>query len=202
MTATAVDVGQLERRLRSARIVPVVRVGDADAARELIERLLAAMLDVVEVTTTIPGWIGVVSALREGSADVCVGVGTVTSAVQARQAVEAGAHFCVSPKLAPSARNVLIAAEVPFIEGGLTPTEVLDAASRGIAKLFPAHVGGPKYLSSLLAVAPDARIMPTGGIPLGEVRAWLAAGAIAVGVGGDLTAPGDVEARVREALGS
>jgi 2-dehydro-3-deoxyphosphogluconate aldolase/(4S)-4-hydroxy-2-oxoglutarate aldolase len=89
---------------------------------------------------------------------------------------------------------------VPFVEGGLTPTEVLEAASRGAAKLFPAHVGGVRYLTSLLAVAPGAQIMPTGGIPLDEVHDWLAAGALAVGVGNDLMAPGDIAARARRAL--
>jgi 2-dehydro-3-deoxyphosphogluconate aldolase/(4S)-4-hydroxy-2-oxoglutarate aldolase len=133
---------------------------------------------------------------------VGIGVGTVTSAEQARQAIAAGADFCVSPQLAPAARAVLEAAEVPFVEGGLTPTEVLGAASRGIAKLFPAHVGGVQYLASLLAVAPGARIMPTGGVALSDVPEWLAAGAIAVGVGSDLSAPGDITARVQEALGS
>jgi 2-dehydro-3-deoxyphosphogluconate aldolase/(4S)-4-hydroxy-2-oxoglutarate aldolase len=95
---------------------------------------------------------------------------------------------------------LLQTAGIPLLEGGFTPTEVLDAASRGIAKLFPAHVGGPRYLASILAVAPAARIMPTGGIPLDRVHAWLEVGAIAVGVGGDLTAPGDITARVHKAL--
>ena len=69
-----------------------------------------------------------------------------------------------------------------------------------VAKLFPAHVGGVSYLRSLLAVAPHARIMPTGGIPLASAADWLAAGAFAVGIGGDLTAPGDIAVRVAEAL--
>jgi len=200
VTAPTVDLAELERRLRAARIVPVVRVGEPDTARELVARLLAAGLDVIELTTTIPGWPDVVEAVRAEHPDVLVGVGTVTSAEQARQAVDAGAQLCVSPRRVPAARAVLDPAGVPFVEGGLTPTEVLDAASHGVAKLFPAHVGGVRYLSSLLAVAPEARIMPTGGIPLGEVRAWLEAGAVAVGIGGDLTATGDVAQRVRAAL--
>jgi 2-dehydro-3-deoxyphosphogluconate aldolase / (4S)-4-hydroxy-2-oxoglutarate aldolase len=190
----------LEARLRRARLVPVIRVGDADEARELIERLVEAELDVVELTTTIPGWAEVASRLRSAHPDLTLGLGTIADAEHARQAVAAGADFCVSPRLVPEARPVLAAAGVPFIEGGLTPTEVLDAASRGIAKLFPAHVGGARYLASLLAVAPEARIMPTGGIPLAEVPKWLEAGAIAVGVGSDLTAPGDIAARVQEVL--
>jgi 2-dehydro-3-deoxyphosphogluconate aldolase/(4S)-4-hydroxy-2-oxoglutarate aldolase len=200
MSTTALDVAELERRLRQARIVPVIRVADAETARTLIARLLTAGLDVIELTTTVVGWQEVVRVVRGEHPEVCVGVGTVTSASMARQAVEAGAHFCVSPRLAPAARAELERARVPFVEGGLTPTEVLDAASRGIAKLFPAHVGGVQYLKSLLAVEPSARVMPTGGIPLSEVGDWLRAGALAVGVGSDLTAPGDVAARVSESL--
>jgi 2-dehydro-3-deoxyphosphogluconate aldolase / (4S)-4-hydroxy-2-oxoglutarate aldolase len=200
MSSVAMDMETVERRLRRARVVPVVRVGDADSARELIDRILEAGLDVVELTTTIPGWEAVAAALRSEHRDLAVGIGTVTSSEQAAQAIEIGAHFCVSPRLAPHARTALDTAGIPFIEGGLTPTELLDAASRGVAKLFPAHVGGVQYLKSLLAVAPDARIMPTGGIPLDEVSAWLHAGAIAVGVGSDLTAPGDIASRVEGAL--
>jgi 2-dehydro-3-deoxyphosphogluconate aldolase / (4S)-4-hydroxy-2-oxoglutarate aldolase len=197
-----VDVPTLERRLRAARLVPVVRVSEETRARQIVERLVDAGLGTVEITTTIPGWDRVVRALLDESPDLLVGVGTVTSADHARAAVQAGAHFCVSPLLVPEARGVLAQDGVPFIEGGLTPTEVWDAASRGIAKLFPAHVGGVGYLRSLLAVAPDARIVPTGGISLGDVAGWLAAGAVAVGVGSDLTAPGDIGARVAEALQS
>lgn len=193
---SAIDA--LEARLRRARIVPVVRVGDAGEAQDLVGRLLAAGLDTIELTTTIAGWQEVVGAVR--SPGLCVGVGTIRSADQAREAAAMGADFCVSPCLVPGARGVLEAAGMPFIEGGLTPSEVLEAASRGIAKLFPAHLGGPAYLRSLLAVAPDARIVPTGGIPLEQAGEWLDAGAVAVGVGSDLTAPGDIAARLREAM--
>jgi 2-dehydro-3-deoxyphosphogluconate aldolase / (4S)-4-hydroxy-2-oxoglutarate aldolase len=202
MTVDALAMSTLERRLRAARLVPVVRVSEETQARQLIGRLLEAGLDTVEITTTIPGWDRVVRALRDEPLDVFVGVGTVTTGDQARSAIEAGADFCVSPRLVPEARAVLEDQGLPLIEGGLTPTEVLDAASRGIAKLFPAQFVGVGYLESLLAVAPEARIMPTGGIRLPDVAAWLAAGAVAVGVGSDLTAPGDIAARVVEALRS
>jgi 2-dehydro-3-deoxyphosphogluconate aldolase/(4S)-4-hydroxy-2-oxoglutarate aldolase len=161
MTPTSAAMDELERRLRRARIVPVIRVGDPARAQELITRLVDAALDTIELTTTIPGWQHVAAAVREQSPEVGLGIGTILSADQARQAVDAGADFCVSPRLVPGARGVLQTAGIPLIEGGLTPTEVLEASSRGIAKLFPAHVGGVRYLQSLLAVAPDARIMPT-----------------------------------------
>ena len=59
---------------------------------------------------------------------------------------------------------------VLMVGGGFTPAELLAAADGGIAKLFPAHAAGPRYLRSVLAVAPDARVVPTGGIALGGRR--------------------------------
>lgn len=187
-------------RVRRARLVPVVRVADGDTALALVDRLLAAGLDVVEVTTTINGWDDVIETITTRNPEVCVGAGTVTTPELARRALEVGARFCVSPSLVPAVRAALEGGDVPFVEGGLTPTEVLGAARHGLAKLFPAHVGGVRYLTSLLAVEPAARIMPTGGIPLADAAGWLAAGAFAVGIGSDLTAPGDVAARVARVL--
>jgi 2-dehydro-3-deoxyphosphogluconate aldolase / (4S)-4-hydroxy-2-oxoglutarate aldolase len=198
--AAATLFGSVCDRVHRARLVPVIRVKDGDGALGLVDRLLSAGLDVVEVTTTIDGWDEVIATLRDRNPEACVGAGTITSAAFAQRAVEVGAQFCVSPRIVPQARAALVATGVPFIEGGLTPTEVLGAAEHGVAKLFPAHVGGLSYLKSLLAVAPTARIMPTGGIPLAGAAEWLAAGAFAVGIGSDLTAPGDIAARVTKAL--
>jgi 2-dehydro-3-deoxyphosphogluconate aldolase/(4S)-4-hydroxy-2-oxoglutarate aldolase len=197
---TVVDAEAVFDRIRRARLVPVIRVQEAPTALDLVERLLAGGLDVIEITTTIDGWDQVLRTVRETYPGLCTGAGTVTTPAFAERAVAVGAEFCVSPCLVPTVRTALGPTGVPLLEGGLTPTEVLGAARHGVAKLFPAHVGGVRYLRSLLAVAPDARIMPTGGIPLAEAAQWLEAGAFAVGIGGDLTAPGDIGARVREAL--
>lgn len=195
------DVNELYARLRDNQVLPVLRADDCRAAVDDAHRIVASGLDVIELTTTIPGWEGAVAALRAHHPDVCIGVGTVCDAELARRAVDAGAHFCVSPGQSPTARTVLEEVGMAFVEGGMTPTEVLSSARHGIAKLFPAHVGGPTYLRSLLAVAPDARIVPTGGIDLAEVRSWLAAGAVAVGVGSKLASTPDLRAdllRLRE----
>jgi 2-dehydro-3-deoxyphosphogluconate aldolase / (4S)-4-hydroxy-2-oxoglutarate aldolase len=184
----------------AARLLPVLRVASAEQALGLTERLVEAGLPAVELTATTAGWADAVAALRARADDLVVGAGTITTADDARAAVDAGAHFLVSPYPAPAVRPVADAAGIPFIEGGFTPGEVADAASRGVAKLFPAHVGGPTFLRSLSAVLPGARIIPTGGIRLADVGTWLTAGAFAVGVGSDLTAPGDIRSRVAQAL--
>lgn len=200
MTPAPVIAETVYERMHRVRLIPVIRVQDGRTALELVHRLLAADLDVIEVTTTIDGWDTIIETIRDKDPEVCVGAGTVTTPSFAARAVEVGAQFCVSPCLVPDVRKTLAASDIPLMEGGLTPTEVLGAAAHGVAKLFPAHVGGVSYLRSLLAVAPHARIMPTGGIPLASAAEWLAAGAFAVGIGSDLTAPGDIAARVAEAL--
>ena len=198
---TVVDgVERVAEVIGGARLLPVLRVGSADQALSLADRLSEAGLPAIELTATTPGWVGAVRTLRERAPHLIVGAGTVTTADDARAAVDAGAHFLVSPYPAPAVRPVVQGTGVPFVEGGFTPAEIADAAGRGIAKLFPAHVGGPTFLRSLTAVLPGARIVPTGGIRLSDVGAWLAAGAFAVGVGSDLTAPGDIRSRIEQAL--
>lgn len=175
-------------RIAAARVVPVIRADSLASGWQKVQRLAAGGFDVLELTTTTPDWTDLLRQARAQFPQACLGMGTVTTAEQARQAVAAGAAFCVSPCQAPDARRVCDEQGTVFIEGGFTPTEILGSASRGIAKLFPAHLGGPKYLRSLLAVAPGARIIPTGGIALDEVDDWIAAGAFAVGVGSAMPA--------------
>ena len=167
--ATASLIGTL----RSARIIPVLRTATADAAVEAAGRCFEAGLPVVELTATTPGWADAVAQVRADFPDRLVGAGTILELAQAQAALEAGAQFLVSPCPAPSARAAA-AGQVPFVEGGMTIGEVLDAAQRGVTKLFPAHVGGPRFLRSLLAVAPETLVVPTGGIALSRLPAgWL-----------------------------
>ena len=178
--------GAVAAALARNRVLPVLRVEDGEAAARLVEACVAAELTVVELTTTTSGWEDAVVRCRRAWPEITLGVGTVTDAAAASAAIAAGADFLVSPYPAPEVRARAAAVGVPFIEGGMTPGEVADAAARGIAKLVPAHVGGPEYLRSVLAVLPGARVVPTGGIELDEVGSWLDAGAVAVGVGRSL----------------
>ena len=185
-------------RLAASRIVPVVRATSAQTAYEIVARLLGAGVDTIECTASTPDWPSLLSTLRAGSVEALLGIGTITTAANAHLAVAAGADFIVSPYPCPDVRTVADRAGVLFIEGGFTPGEVASASRHGIAKLVPAHVGGVRYLQSLLDVLPGARIIPTGGIAVADVPRWLAAGAFAVGVGSDLYAAEDMDAKVRE----
>ena len=180
-----------------AGVVPVVREDSAERAVEVGAWAAAQGLEAVELTATIPSWREAFAELRARLPEVTLGVGTLRTRDDAEAAVAAGADFLVTPHPAPAVIEVADSHGVPAIGGGFTPAEVLAAADRGVAKLFPASVGGISFMTSLLALVPGARIVPTGGVALGDVPAWLRAGAFAVGVGSDLRPGGRAEAELR-----
>ncbi|MCQ4211212.1 MULTISPECIES: bifunctional 4-hydroxy-2-oxoglutarate aldolase/2-dehydro-3-deoxy-phosphogluconate aldolase [Streptomyces] len=195
MTGPAPAVARVVERLRQARVTPTVRAADADSADALARTLVDCGITAFEFTATTPGWEKLVETWSRDVPEVTLGLGTVTSPDIAERALAAGAHFLVSPFQVPEVRPVADAAGRLLVEGGLTPSELRVAADRGVAKLFPAHVGGIAYLTSVLAVLPGARIMATGGVTVDNAAEWLAAGAFTVSIGSDLT-KGDVRANV------
>jgi 2-dehydro-3-deoxyphosphogluconate aldolase/(4S)-4-hydroxy-2-oxoglutarate aldolase len=197
--STAEGVTAFVDQVSRARIIPVLRTQSADEAVKAAGRCFDAGLTMVELTATTTDWPLALQQVRKEHPDRLVGVGTVLDEAAARRANDTGADFVVSPCPVPTVRGAL-AGQIPLIEGGLTVGEILAAAQHGVAKLFPAHVGGVRYLRSILAIAPNSRIVPTGGIPLADVSQWLAAGASAVGVGRDLLEVGDMVAAIRQAL--
>ncbi|MBT2477681.1 bifunctional 4-hydroxy-2-oxoglutarate aldolase/2-dehydro-3-deoxy-phosphogluconate aldolase [Streptomyces sp. ISL-94] len=179
--------------MAAQRLLPVLRSADADEAVRRTTALLAAGCRTVELTTSTPDWADAlartVPLTDAHGRPALIGVGTVTTTAQAETALDAGAGFLISPYPAPEVREAAERREAVFVEGGFTPGEIAAAVrSAGAAKVFPAHVAGPRFLRSLKAVLPDALLIPTGGIRLGEVHAWLAAGAAAVGIGSGLPA--------------
>ncbi|MGS2618706.1 bifunctional 4-hydroxy-2-oxoglutarate aldolase/2-dehydro-3-deoxy-phosphogluconate aldolase [Micromonospora sp. LZ34] len=186
--------------LRGQRVLPVLRLPSAAEATAAATAMFHRGLNVVELTATTPDWATAVRDARRGApAGALVGLGTVTTEALAKQAVEAGTQFLVSPWPAPDVRAVAESAGLPFLEGAFTPGEVAAAAARGPVKVFPAHMAGPTFLASLRQVLPAADLVPTGGIALDAVPDWLRAGACAVGVGSDLLRPGAAE-RLRSLL--
>ena len=175
------------RAIAAAVVVPVIRTPTVEEALEVAEWAIEQGLPALELTATIPGWVDALRHLREQSPETFIGVGTLRTADDARAACAEGAGFLVSPVPAPAVATIGAGRGVLTIGGGFTPAELLAAADGGIAKLFPAHAVGPRYLRSVLAVAPPGtRVVPTGGIALDDVEAWLDAGAYAVGIGSEL----------------
>jgi 2-dehydro-3-deoxyphosphogluconate aldolase/(4S)-4-hydroxy-2-oxoglutarate aldolase len=189
-------------RFGLAGVIPVLRSGTPSELADDVERLAACGLRVIEATTSTPRWETVFAELVRAHPSVCLGVGTVTSRAQADTAACCGAAFVVTPFVVPGLRAWADAHEMPLLEAGFTPAELRAAgAPEHPAKLFPASLGGPVYLATILTVLPRARIVPTGGIAPGDVRGYLDAGALAVGIGTALTRSEDPAREIERALG-
>lgn len=175
-------------RLSAAGVVPVVRTSTEAAARRGVAILAEEGFDVFEITLTTPGAMAIIRDLAADPA-LLVGVGTALSADDGTKALEAGARFVVSPAFVPGLQDVCADAGAPLALGAATPSEALRAHEAGAAfvKVFPAsQLGGPGFVKALKSVFPHIAIMPTGGIGPGDIPAYFAAGAVALGMGGDL----------------
>ena len=192
--------------LTTHRLVAIVR---GDEARAAVRVLFESGIRLVEVSLTSPDALEVISDLAsEVPEDGWLGVGTIRTPGDVDDALAAGATFAVSPATTDAVR-ASVTAGLPILAGVLTPTEVETALGHGAdaAKLFPASLGGVDYLKALRAPFPDVPFVPVGGVGVAEAVAYLAAGAVAVGVGSpllgnDLTGLADRAKRFLDAIGT
>jgi len=178
------------QRIREVGLIPVVRAESAALAMRAVEAIKAGGVNVLEVTMTVPGAIGVIEQLTKAfGAEVLVGAGTVLDPETADKCLQAGAQFIVSPALNEETIAFCRAQDVAIFPGALTPTEVVRAWNAGAdaVKVFPAGaVGGASYLKALKAPLPQIELVPTGGVSLKTAADFIKAGAMALGVGADL----------------
>ena len=189
---------EVRQRIIDIGIVPVLRVSSPKLALEAAEAVLAGGIPVVEVTMTIPKAVDVIRKLvKSMSTDVIVGAGTVLDAEAARQCLDAGAEFLVSPIFDPETMKLGNHAGKLILAGALTPTEIMNAWSGGsdLVKVFPCgNVGGPKYIQALRGPFPQIPLVPTGGVSLDTAAAFITAGASALGVGSELISESELKA--------
>lgn len=178
-----------QERLRAAKIVAIIRLDEYSRAVEVAQALAAGGITTLEFTLTGKGAIEAIGAVRAAlGSTICVGIGTVLRPEEAHAAIDAGAEFLVTPALRPAVIDVAVKRSTLILSGGLTPTELLTAYEAGaeMVKLFPARLANPAYLKDLLAPMPFLQVVPTGGVSAENARAYLDAGAVAVGIGGNL----------------
>jgi 2-dehydro-3-deoxyphosphogluconate aldolase/(4S)-4-hydroxy-2-oxoglutarate aldolase len=131
-----------------------------------------------------------------------LGMGTVLTADEVDRAVDAGARFVVSPSVVPAVIEAATRRGIASYPGAFTPTEIHTVWSA--VKLFPGGALGPGYLKAVRAPLTDIPLVPTGGVDIEAVGAWLDAGAVAVGlgsplIGNALAADGDLHALAERA---
>lgn len=180
----------IQERIEDSGLIPVLRAASVAEALALAEAMIAGGVRVMEVTMTVPGALDVLRELKSAHGDrILLGSGTVLTAEQAQDTIEAGAEFVLSPSLHLEVIARTRALGKVSIPGALTPTEVITAWQAGAdyVKVFPCSaVGGASYLKALLAPFPELKLVPTGGVTLLTAADFLKAGARALGVGSDL----------------
>jgi 2-dehydro-3-deoxyphosphogluconate aldolase/(4S)-4-hydroxy-2-oxoglutarate aldolase len=189
--------------LRRSPIVGVVRTHSLEEAGAQARALAAFGVELIEVTFTVPGASGLVRELLAGrptEGPPWFGMGTVTTVARAREAIEAGAEFIVTPNVSAEVAREVRRAGLFLVMGALTPTEIVDAVEFGadLVKVFPLPpVGGPAYLSVIRGPLGDIPMQAAGGFGVEEIPAYARAGAVAFGLAAPLmgAGKGDEEAR-------
>lgn len=190
--AQALRASPVAGRIRAERLVVVLRRVEPRARLlELVAELVDAGARIFEITWDAPSAADDVGALlAENHESIIVGAGTLRSPDAVARAAAAGAAFGVSPVLDPAVVRAALDQGLPFVPGAYTPTEV-DAAWRSGAtfvKLFPGSSLGPAHVRELRGPLPEVETIVTGGVNAETGPEFLAAGAVAVGVGGSLVA--------------
>ncbi|HEV2027892.1 MAG TPA: bifunctional 4-hydroxy-2-oxoglutarate aldolase/2-dehydro-3-deoxy-phosphogluconate aldolase [Candidatus Dormibacteraeota bacterium] len=191
MTAVGLRQGVAAEAIRRHRLIVILRrVGSLERLGALIEELADAGARIFEVTFDDPeaaDGLKASAARLAGRRDgpFLVGAGTIRTEDQLRAATAAGAVFGVSPTFNRGVLEAAIAAQLPFIPGAATPTEVETAWQSGatFVKLFPASSLGPSFVRELRGPMREVETIPTGGINAESARQFLEAGAVAVGIG-------------------
>jgi 2-dehydro-3-deoxyphosphogluconate aldolase/(4S)-4-hydroxy-2-oxoglutarate aldolase len=174
------------RRLQDAGVVAVIRLADGGALQAVAEALADGGVRALEVTMTVPRAASLIEQLSRSLPDeFIVGAGTVLDAATAREVIDAGARFVVSPVFRRTVLQACHDRDVAAVPGCFTPTEILDAWDAGadIVKVFPATALGPGFFTDVRGPLPQVRLMPTGGVTRENAGDWIRAGAVAIGVG-------------------
>jgi 2-dehydro-3-deoxyphosphogluconate aldolase / (4S)-4-hydroxy-2-oxoglutarate aldolase len=184
---------QIVAEMRCSRLVPLFTHDHPDEALEVVRAAYDGGIRVFEFTNRRSNSFDVFSHLirnRSQFPDLMLGIGTIMDSESTSRFIDAGADFIISPVMNPSMAPVCHRHNKLWIPGCATLTEIVTAKEYGaeVIKIFPGSVLGPAFISSILPVVPDLKLMITGGVePTHEnITAWLSAGAMCVGMGSQL----------------
>ena len=175
--------------LRQHRAIAVIRSSQVSLAHQMAQAVAVGGMSLIEITWNSDRASELISQLRRELPTCLIGTGTLLNLDQLQQAIDAGAQFLFTPHVDLSLIAAAVEAGVPVIPGALSPTEIVTAWNAGAScvKVFPIEaVGGANYLKCLQGPLGQIPLIPTGGVTLENAKEFIAAGAIAVGLSGDL----------------
>ncbi|MBK4732611.1 bifunctional 4-hydroxy-2-oxoglutarate aldolase/2-dehydro-3-deoxy-phosphogluconate aldolase [Oxynema sp. CENA135] len=191
-------------QLQQQSCIAVIRAPELEVGRQLAHAVASGGMRAIEITWNSDRPADLIAQLRAELPDCTIGTGTLMTVDDVERAIAAGAQFLFSPHVNPDLIARAIAAEVPIVPGALSPTEIVTAWQAGATavKVFPiSAVGGPSYIKSLQGPLGQIPLIPTGGVTLANTPEFLASGAIAVGLAGDLFPKAALDRRDWTAIG-
>lgn len=175
--------------LQEKKIIAIIRGVEEKDIVPIAHALADGGIKFLEITMDTKGALEAICRLKETYGDrIKIGVGTVLNVDMAKEAVQAGAEFIVSPYLNENVVKYCVKQNTPVWPGTMTPTEIYRAYELGAkaVKIFPSGTLGARYIKEIKAPLNNVQMIVTGGINLENVSSYLKNGAIAVGVGGNL----------------
>ncbi|HUO83979.1 MAG TPA: bifunctional 4-hydroxy-2-oxoglutarate aldolase/2-dehydro-3-deoxy-phosphogluconate aldolase [Thermoanaerobaculia bacterium] len=181
-------------QIRQEAIIGVVREENEADAEALATAYADGGLRIIEITFTTPHALALITRLVDlySPIGVTIAAGTVRSAEDAAEALNAGAGVLVSPHTDQGVISYALDHDVVCIAGASTPTEIIHAweAGASIVKVYPArHLGGPDYIRTIRQPIRNITMLAGGPVEIDEIDAYLSSGAVAVNMGGAFTAP-------------
>lgn len=189
--------------LQQTRAIAVIRTAKINQGRQMALSVAAGKMQLIEITWNSDRPAELIEQLRTELPDCIIGTGTLLTLDQQKEALAAGAQFLFTPHVEPEMISLARDRGIPIIPGALTPTEIVSAWQAGAScvKVFPVGaVGGANYIKSLQAPLGSIPLIPTGGVTLENAKEFITAGAIAVGLSGQLFPPQLVESGNWEAI--
>ncbi len=168
---------------KATGILPCIKLKEKDDFIAYAQAMYDGGARVIEVTMTTPGALDAIQAISsQFKGKLWVAAGTVLDPVTAREVILHGGSVIVNPAVIPDVIDIANRYLVPVFSGAFTATEVLAAMRAGasMVKIFPAELGGPKYMTNLRMVYPQVQLIPSGGISLENAAEFIRCGACAV----------------------
>lgn len=175
-------------------MLPLYFNADESKSIAILKTLYNAGIRAVEYTSRGPEALSnfkkMIEVRNAEMPEMLLGIGTIKNLAQAETYYLTGADFFISPGFVPEIASFLVAKEVLYAPGCMTPTEIIAAENAGVKfiKLFPGNILGSDFMSAIKDVFPNLIFMPTGGVDTTRqsIETWFNAGVSAVGMGSKL----------------
>ncbi|MGB3509387.1 MAG: bifunctional 4-hydroxy-2-oxoglutarate aldolase/2-dehydro-3-deoxy-phosphogluconate aldolase [Microcoleaceae cyanobacterium] len=177
------------KTLQKNRAIAVIRATEIETGLQMAKAVAAGGIRIIEITWNSDKAAELITLLQSELPECTIGTGTLLNLEELQKALEIGCQFIFTPHTNPAMINKSVLAGIPIIPGALSPTEIITAWQAGAScvKIFPiSAVGGANYIKSLQGPLGKIPLIPTGGVTLENAKEFITAGAIGVGLSGQL----------------